>query len=406
MENCTLYTHETNMQQVLTHLQTHFGEKGVKITGPAHQWEQLMVTTGKTLFRKGNSLTFTYRQRAIPGYQLEHNDDPVVTNLRGMYGFVQGLPADNSKLKELLLAKIATLNTEIGIVGDPAFTEENKTVILELAQKLDGIFFSGDTTIFKTDVQGFWDKTGALLLDVNGRSTATALPVNIDAKYFDGERTASNQALARRERNIAQLNAMNVPTIAWLPAIEDELTVQLRTTREVAIRAAILAAINTVAFGYIEAPEIIGYLQRYHLWEHTTAGEKAFLADPQEELRKRETWKCEDIWVLLWALKKIPALGEMDALCDLNMVPQDVFPFRGPDVDPAAFLDAATELRSATEILDANDLYYRADWACVNARVKKEPSPLPPGLIYERHYALNWLITYRNQEWDDVSCDT
>ncbi|MCR9246223.1 MAG: DUF4272 domain-containing protein [bacterium] len=26
--------------------------------------------------------------------------------------------------------------------------------------------------------------------------------------------------------------------------------------------------------------------------------------------------------------------------------------------------------------------------------------------LAERHYALNWLIGYRNQAWDDVSTDT
>jgi len=29
-----------------------------------------------------------------------------------------------------------------------------------------------------------------------------------------------------------------------------------------------------------------------------------------------------------------------------------------------------------------------------------------PGVIYERHYALNWMIRYGEQEWDDVSFDT
>jgi hypothetical protein len=29
-----------------------------------------------------------------------------------------------------------------------------------------------------------------------------------------------------------------------------------------------------------------------------------------------------------------------------------------------------------------------------------------PGVIEERHYALNWLIGYFNQDWDDVATDT
>ena len=27
-------------------------------------------------------------------------------------------------------------------------------------------------------------------------------------------------------------------------------------------------------------------------------------------------------------------------------------------------------------------------------------------VVIERHHALNWLIGYENQQWDDVSTDT
>jgi hypothetical protein len=406
MENCTLYTHEIDMEKVLTRMRAHFGEKAVKVTGPEHHWEQLTITSGKKLLRKGNTLTISYRQRAVPGYQLVRNDDPVTVNLLGMYAFVQQLPADNPALQELLLAKVATLNTEVVILAEPSFNGELRAAIMELAQELDGIFFCENNFIFKTDVQGFWDKTGALLLDVNGHSTATNLTVNIQSAYFDSQESPSDTATNRKQRNIAALQEMNVKTSLDLPVIIDEHQVTLRTAAEVGQRVAILAAVNTVAFGYLDGPEVISYLQQHQLWNNTTEAEKAFLQDPQEELKTKETWKCEDIWVLLWALKKVSSLGEMDALCNLDMVPEAAFPFKGPASSPAAFLAAATEIRTATEILDANDLYYRANWACVDARLKGEKEPVHPGIVYERHYALNWLINYRNQPWDDVTCDT
>lgn len=392
MENCTLYTHEIDMEKVLTRMRAHFGEKAVKVAGPDHHWEQLTITSGKKLLRKGNTLIISYRQRAIPGYQLVRNDDPVTINLLGMHAFVQQLPADNPALQELLLAKVATLNTEVVILAEPSFNGDLRAAIMELAHELDGIFFCENNFIFKTDVQGFWDKTGALLLDVNGHSTATNLTVNIQSVYFDSQETPSNAATGRKQRNIQLLQDMNVKTSASLPVIADENQVTLRSTAEVAQRVAILAAVNTVAFGYLEGPAVINYLQQHQLWDDTTDAEKAFLENPTDALKTSETWKCEDIWVLLWALKKVPSLGEMDALCNLDMVPEDAFPFKGLTSDPSVFLAAATELRTATEILDANDLYYRAHWSCVDARLKGEKEPLPPGVVYERHYALNWLI--------------
>jgi len=43
----------------------------------------------------------------------------------------------------------------------------------------------------------------------------------------------------------------------------------------------------------------------------------------------------------------------------------------------------------------------------VDARINgRQITEIHPGVVYERHYALNWLINYMNQDWDDVSCDT
>ncbi len=44
----------------------------------------------------------------------------------------------------------------------------------------------------------------------------------------------------------------------------------------------------------------------------------------------------------------------------------------------------------------------------MNARLDGTAMPpgLDPGIVYERHYVLNWLIGYSGQAWDDVTTDT
>jgi len=161
-----------------------------------------------------------------------------------------------------------------------------------------------------------------------------------------------------------------------------------------------MVAYNGAAAGAVE------YLKLFDLWELVTPDEKAFLADPKEEKKKQETWKCERIWKLLWALKKIDSLGFPDQLCNLDNLPAGSYPI-GKEKIPGDFINAATTVRSKAEILDAVDLYYRLDWACVDARINHvQITGVNPGVVYERHYALNWLIRYMEQEWDDVSCDT
>ncbi len=48
------------------------------------------------------------------------------------------------------------------------------------------------------------------------------------------------------------------------------------------------------------------------------------------------------------------------------------------------------------------------NWACVDARVKGEEltGGINPSIVYERHYALNWLNCHQDADWDHVSTDT
>jgi len=117
---------------------------------------------------------------------------------------------------------------------------------------------------------------------------------------------------------------------------------------------------------------------------------------------RKLTWRYEALWTLLWALGHIERIGPTGIQCNakhavklLNETPLE------------KFLGQA-QLRPAPEILDELDFYYRAHWHAVNAQqAGRPPHPdLDPDILYERHYALNWLTHYMFQEWDDVRTDT
>lgn len=147
-------------------------------------------------------------------------------------------------------------------------------------------------------------------------------------------------------------------------------------------------------------------LKQYNLWHLVTPDEKAFLENPTDQKKSQETWKCEGIWTLMWALKIVDDLGFPDTLANLNDIPFDKYPI-DKDKDPNDFINAQNNVRDKSEILNANDLYYRMDWACVDARINNRAiTQIHSGVVYERHYALNWLIKYMDSDWDDVTCDT
>lgn len=66
------------------------------------------------------------------------------------------------------------------------------------------------------------------------------------------------------------------------------------------------------------------------------------------------------------------------------------------------------KLRDRTDFEDANLEIYETHWAVRDAQIngKKIPKGLDPGIVQERHHALNWLLNYEGQAWDDVTTDT
>ncbi len=207
----------------------------------------------------------------------------------------------------------------------------------------------------------------------------------------------------RKARSEALLRARGVPINDWLPVIgEGDDDKRLRTPREVAERAVALYAVSVGA-----APEehenAVAFLRERGLWEAASPKERAFLLNPQPKEQEviDFTWRYQALHVLLWALGHVEALPFPDETCDL---PLQEFVLGIPIED---FLGRAA-LRPVDEILDATDLIYRCHWAVVEALLHgEEPAAgLEPGVVYERHYALNWLTRYGDAGWDNVPTNT
>jgi hypothetical protein len=405
---CTVYSHHAGFDSIINTVKKIY-PKGMLSFEQEEESRVAHLHVKGGLFRPAKKLKIAYRERAQPSYQLpDANDSPLTANLKGLYGYVSSLPTTNERVKELFLQKIGTLNCEFSITEEQGETKELRTLLQTLARELDAVLFvQPGTVISKSAGQHFLDKNLDLIIDEQGACAIDHLDVRIESSNFDGSQAdASEDQVARKARTEGLLEAWRVKINRHLPYIESEDEVSLRTPREVAQRVSVLATINPVAFGILSPEEAITYLEKYNLWAYTTPMERAFLANPTEERKKTETWKCEGIWTLMWALKKVADLGAPDQLCNLDNIPPQVYPV-GPNKDPNEFIDSIEETRTKAEILDAADLYYRLDWASVDARLHKGPiENLHPGVVYERHYALNWLVNYMDEAWDDISCDT
>lgn len=214
---------------------------------------------------------------------------------------------------------------------------------------------------------------------------------------------ADAESLARKARSESALRAAGVPVNPYLPAIESSAQAKRRSTEEVAYRALALLAVALKGEG-LDAATTQRVVRDYGLAPHLSPQERAFVANASAAERERVnfSWRYESAWTLLWALGYVESLAPPKEVCDVGRAVKVMHE------RTAAQFVAQAKLRPMAEVLDATDAIYRMHWAVVEARVNGSPLPagLHPGIVYERHYALNWLIGYMDQAWDDVSTDT
>lgn len=215
--------------------------------------------------------------------------------------------------------------------------------------------------------------------------------------------TPSEEAVSRKTRSMERLKKEGVPTIAHLPVIEDSQTCRKRTAEEIAHRA-IAVSITAVKGEGLEQETVEELVKKYGAEAFFTPAEKAFIHNPSPSNQDRVNfaWRYECAWVLLWALGYVESLERPDKICDVVKLVGIV-----RDHSTERLIKDA-KLRPLGQLLDEADLIYRYHWAVTNARIKGEEAPaqLEGGVVMERHYALNWIIGYMDQAWDDISTDT
>lgn len=208
----------------------------------------------------------------------------------------------------------------------------------------------------------------------------------------------------RKAKSEEILKLKNIPFIEHLPAIVSDEDAKIRSKEEIVKRAIALQMVAVKSEGTEE--EIMKkIISDFKAEEFFTPIEKKFIEkeNPTESEKVYFDWQYECYWVMLWVLSYVDTLDYPDHVCDV----QKAVGIMKEAGNYENFIEKA-KVREISEILDEADLIYRYDWACVNARVKGEevPGKLNPEVVVERHRALNWLINYMDQNWDDIKPNT
>lgn len=225
--------------------------------------------------------------------------------------------------------------------------------------------------------------------------------------FFDKFKSSKNKTPITSEERKKQsekiLKQHNIPFIEHLPFIEDESEARLRDAKEIAKRVLILTYLCYVGEVPSANIETIEFLKKENLWNDVSPEEQLLFQQALTDRNKADiSWSSEAIWLLLWSINKVDKLElpyqQVTVMDIIQKLPK-------PFTSTKAFIESAT-VRHISEILDVSDLTYRLHWATRQSTLtNSKAANLNPSIVYERHYAINW-VTYYADDWDDITTDT
>jgi hypothetical protein len=403
MENCTIYSHDLEFERVVQIVKSNLPKANVEYNDGGKQ-KTLVATIKGGFFGKPKTLKINYRERENPSYKLEKIECGLTQNLTGMVNFIQKIPAKNEEVRNKFIYKVMSANCEIPFMAEPEIIPEFESILRKIVIELDGFIFAPPNRIFnKSNGQYFADKNLNLILDTNGNCEVQDVEVNVNSKYHDQSREAyTEEQIKRKEKSEAFLSANGIKTNKNLPCISSSESVELRTLKEVIDRAYSLLIIAVKGEG-IEQELLVKTVQAKKIESFSPKEIQIYQAESlNDQERAYATWRYESLYTMLWALGKMDELKYPSEICDVQEIVGKIFQPSREEFEGTA------RLRSKSEILDELDKAYRMNWACVDARIKGQQveGNINPSVIYERHYSLNWLTKYQNQDWDDVQTNT
>lgn len=403
MENCTIYSHYLNFKKVIQIIKSTLPKAKIEFQNGGKQ-KSLIATIKGRFFSKAKTLKINYRERKNPSYKLERIECGLTQNLAGMVNFIQTLPAKNETVRNKFLHKVLSTNCELAFIAEPKITNEFESVLKKIIQELDGFIFAQPNQLFnKSNGQHFLDKSLQLIVDTNGNCEIQDIEINVDSKYHDQPaETFDKEQLARKAKIEAFLAENEVKVNKKLPCIPSFQAVELRNLEEIIDRIYALLVIAAKGEG-VEQAHLDKIVKTKKIKSFSPKESYIYQAESLNDQEKvYATWRYESLYTLLWAIGEMDDLKYPSDICDVQAIVGKIFqPSR------TVFENAAI-LRNKAVILDELDKIFRMNWACVDARIKgqKVAGNINPNVVYERHYALNWLTKYQNQQWDEVQTNT
>ena len=389
----TVYACRGDMGVIPERIQKAFGplQKSFSQVGPDHF--QMLLTDGSAM-----------------DFHIKTDAAETGAQAAGMMNFFAQARLANQEVQKAALAQKRLFNCIVGIGfqvnGDEARTEAVQRAVFGLADLLAGFVLTPQFYLFHAD--------GRLLLSIDGKTDFESFNPVADASFLERGRAEETQAdTERKARSIAACRDRGIPCIEHLRAAVMESECRIPAPEKILGRAvAVFAAcVRSEALTNGQGEDSQGLVRDMEERLEEIYGIRAWLSDEERDYldgkrddaasHNRFGWRYECCAVLLWALSLFE-LGEPREICDASRLGALLW---NNDFDS---LMKKAKCRSMEEILDMQDLIFRYDWACVDARIHgTKVEAVNSEIVYEWHYALNWLVGAEGiTDWDRVRTTT
>lgn len=403
MENCTIYSHILDFERVVKIVKANLPKAKVEFVDEGMQ-KAIVATIKGGFFSKAKVLKINYRQRLNPSYKLDEVECALTQNLAGLAGFIQSFPAKNEEVQNKFLYKVLSVNCEMPFIAEPNITPEFENILKEIVKVIGGFIFAQPNHLFnKSNTEHFVDENMNLIIDKNGNCEIQDIEVKVDSKYLDQpNENDTEEQINRKTKSESYLESHNIKVNKNLPCISSLYDTNIRSKQEVIDRTFALLIIAAKGEG-IEQKFLIKTFEDKKINSLSPKETTIYQLDElNDQERAYATWRYESLYVMLWVLGKMDKLKYPNEICDVSEIVEKIIkPSREE-------FENTVNYRTKEEIIDELDRIYRMNWACIDARIKGEQvsGEINPNVVYERHYALNWLTKYENQDWDNVETDT
>ena len=390
--------------------------RAVTFDNAALELRDALRTFARCVSESGSDFTLTLEDQSV--LVLTHSPMPGPAGLpEGLSGGLEQAPKAVSDILNGLDQKLEILPLRRG--GD--FEASYAAFKSALMGKMNAYLL--------TDDRRLTDAGGKLLWDDNGGSDYPSAPEAIPAQSGEapaGEEPAQEAAeeapaqpkpgapgeetphFGERALRSMELIASHGIQLDCSHAVElDENRIYPRSVKETVERASALTATALIARAYSAAGNVspaarsAALISRfdnlYGVKRQFTTKENAYLRDPGAGKHAVNALKAEAAQMLMWALGFVD-LPWPDAPADLDRITEIL---RAGDLNT---LCTRARPRDKQALLDMYDLTTRLHALCVRASAKDlKETGLDPDIIYERHYAFNWLLGIGGfTGWDNI----